>query len=214
MERAGPLPYVSHRSQAVVAVVQGAAATNCEPPVAIDDAISAAAAWARNVRMECRRVSVCLGSESRDSGKATSRAKQCATRATGGLSARILLRLSWRPGGRHPPRPGSDFMPLRSFLDASGVRWDVWEAHPRLDERRGNDDRRSDSRPDDAPRRAGERRTSPTLTENDGWLVFHCALERRRQRPIPPGWEKLADVELEKLMLRSRPSGPRSRLLE
>lgn len=53
MERAGPLPYVSHRSQAVVAVVHGAAATECEPPVAMVDATSAAVAWARNVRMMC-----------------------------------------------------------------------------------------------------------------------------------------------------------------
>lgn len=76
------------------------------------------------------------------------------------------------------------------------------------------EERRSDERPEEPPRRAGERRTSPASTESEGWLVFHSALERRRQRPIPPGWDKLTDVELEKLMLRARPSGPRSRLLE
>ena len=105
-------------------------------------------------------------------------------------------------------------MPLRSFKDASGARWDVWEAHPRLEERRATVERRAVTRADEFPRRVADRRTLAAYTESEGWLVFHSALERRRQRPIPPGWDKLNDVDLEKLMLRARPSGPRSRLLE
>ncbi len=105
-------------------------------------------------------------------------------------------------------------MPLRSFKDASGVQWDVWEAHPRLQERRTTEERRLLPREDEFPRRAGNNRASPAVTENEGWLVFHSALERRRQRPVPPNWEKLSDAELEKLMQRARPSGPRSRLQE
>ena len=94
------------------------------------------------------------------------------------------------------------------------MRWDVWEAHPRLEERRATGERRAVTRAHETPRRVSERRTSAQYTEGEGWLVFHSALERRRQRPIPPGWDKLSDVELERLMLRARPSGPRSRLLE
>lgn len=105
-------------------------------------------------------------------------------------------------------------MPLRSFKDTSGVHWDVWEAHPRLQERRATDERRTDTRADESPRRVAERRTLPDYSQGEGWLVFHSALERRRQRPIPPGWDKLNVVELERLMLRARPSGPRSRSLE
>lgn len=105
-------------------------------------------------------------------------------------------------------------MPLRSFVDRSGVHWDVWEAHPRLEERRTIQERRSLDRAGEPPRRVDIRRTSPSHTESEGWLVFHSALERRRQRPIPPGWAALTNVELEALMVRARPSGPRSRLLE
>ena len=105
-------------------------------------------------------------------------------------------------------------MPLRSFVDFSGVHWDVWEAHPRRDERRTIEERRSVERADDLARRVDERRALPNYTESEGWLVFHSALERRRQRPIPPGWAAFTNVELEALMLRARPSGPRSRLLE
>lgn len=114
----------------------------------------------------------------------------------------------------NPEQRTSRQVPLRSFKDASGVHWDVWEAHPRLQERRTGEERRSLPREEEVARRAGDRRTSPAFTENEGWLVFHSALERRRQRPIPPDWDKLTDVELGKLILRARPSGPRSRLQE
>ena len=90
----------------------------------------------------------------------------------------------------------------------------MWEAHPRLQERRATEERRVVTRAEEFPRRVADRRTSPAYTEAEGWLVFHSALERRRQRPIPPGWDKLNNAELERLMLRARPSGPRSRLLE
>jgi len=90
----------------------------------------------------------------------------------------------------------------------------VWEAHPRLEERRTTEERRVIPRPEEFLRRAEDNRTSPAFTENEGWLVFHSASERRRQRPVPLDWDKLTDAELEKLMQRARPSGPRSRLLE
>ena len=76
------------------------------------------------------------------------------------------------------------------------------------------EERRVPSRPEEFPRRVGDNRTSPDFTENEGWLVFHSALERRRQRPVPPDWDKLTNAELENLMQRARPSGPRSRLLD
>jgi hypothetical protein len=104
-------------------------------------------------------------------------------------------------------------MTLRAFTDAAGVRWEVWEAHPLLVERRTVEDRR-------AVRRSGERRIqlSPQRTAadaaSDGWLVFHSANERRRERPIPSGWEKLSDEGMRSLMAHARPSGPRSRIAE
>ena len=105
-------------------------------------------------------------------------------------------------------------MPLRAFKDQTGVRWEVWEAHPRLVERRSLDDRRRTPRPAE-DRRHEERRAALTVpVEEEGWLVFHSERERRRQRPIPAGWDGLADAELEALMDHARPSGPRSRVTE
>lgn len=132
----------------------------------------------------------------------------------GHLARTLVVRAYLASELRTPNSARADKVPLRSFKDASGIHWDVWEAHPRLQERRTTDERRVISRPGESPRRDVDRRTSPPATENEGWLVFHSALERRRQRPIVPDWDKLTDVELEKLMQRARPSGPRSRLLE
>ena len=130
------------------------------------------------------------------------------------LRARWSSVLTFGKRAANPEQRTSRQVPLRSFKDASGVHWDVWEAHPRLQERRTTEERRVIPRPEESPRRAGDRRTSPASTESEGWLVFHSDLERRLQRPISPGWDKLTDVELENLMLRARPSGPRSRSLE
>jgi hypothetical protein len=100
-------------------------------------------------------------------------------------------------------------MALRAFTDAAGVRWEVWEAHPLLVERRMVTDRR-------AVRRSGERRieSRPQRTAADGWLVFQSANERRRERPIPPGWEKLSDEAMRSLIAHARPSGPRNRVVD
>ena len=103
-------------------------------------------------------------------------------------------------------------MPLRAINDQSGVRWEVWEAHPRLVERRSNDDRRTVPREALERRRDERRAPSAEPVEEDGWLVFHSERERRRQRPIPAGWDRLPDADLVSILNRSRPSGPRSRI--
>ena len=103
-------------------------------------------------------------------------------------------------------------MPLRSFHDRSGVHWEVWEAHAASEERRRREvDRRAE------PRSMPDRRSSLDAREqeaSEGWLVFRCDTARRRHIPIPPAWDKLRDDQLEALMGNSRPSGPRSRVLE
>ena len=102
-------------------------------------------------------------------------------------------------------------MPLRAFDDRSGVHWEVWEAHPTLMERRILTDRRSVVRGEETRRLNG---SPPSGAHGDGWLVFRSENQRRRQRPIPPAWDKLADAELVSLLTQSRPSGPRSRVIE
>jgi hypothetical protein len=102
-------------------------------------------------------------------------------------------------------------MPLRSFTDQSGVHWEVWEAHAALEERRREADRRA------VPRQVPDRRASTNAgmqEQNEGWLVFRSDHMRRRHIPIPPKWDKMRDAELEALMRSSRPSGPRSRVVE
>ena len=43
----------------------------------------------------------------------------------------------------------------------------------------------------------------------DGWLVFHSANERRRERPIPPGWDKLPDDAIRSLVISYKLLGTR-----
>jgi hypothetical protein len=102
-------------------------------------------------------------------------------------------------------------MPLRSFNDRTGTHWEVWEAHAALEERRREADRRAVTRA--MPDRREPSRESPQ-GQTEGWLVFRSDYARRRHIPIPPGWDKLRDEELEVLMGNSRPSGPRSRVTE
>lgn len=87
-------------------------------------------------------------------------------------------------------------MAYREFLDRHGTAWKAWAVIPRSAERRGEADRRLDSR------EQGERRTRHEVRiqmDDDiarGWLAFESAEQNRRLRPIPEGWEDLPDDEL------------------
>jgi hypothetical protein len=129
-------------------------------------------------------------------------------------------------------------MAHRTFIDAAGVEWQVWDVRPswtwaerrRTDRRRGAGglarDGRSQApreRPDGAgvqERRLGDRRgegTRQLVVRNgyeDGWLTFECAGQRRRLTPIPPGWDTLPDLTLAELCRRSVDVGVRPRLVE
>lgn len=58
-------------------------------------------------------------------------------------------------------------MTLRTFTDAYGTSWDVFEVHP-----------------------ANAERTASHVPEafRAGWLCFQSVDERRRLAPIPPDW--------------------------
>lgn len=66
-------------------------------------------------------------------------------------------------------------MTLRTFTDASGTAWDVFEVHPGIE-------RRTVSRVPDAFRA--------------GWLCFQSIDERRRLAPIPFEWDSWDDDAL------------------
>ena len=66
-------------------------------------------------------------------------------------------------------------MPLRAFIDRSGVHWEVWEAHPTLVERRTPTDRRSVVR-DEEPRRLDD---SPPINADSGVFIRKPQLQIR-----------------------------------
>ena len=106
-------------------------------------------------------------------------------------------------------------MAHREYQDSEGVSWQVWDVIPHSVERRRLRERRA------GPRDAGERRQRhevrlrPSDGEAAGWLVFESHEQKRRLRPIPPGWHKASPTELESMCARAdRASRPSPRLIE
>lgn len=97
-------------------------------------------------------------------------------------------------------------MAFRTFLDRAGNEWQVFDVVPRKDERR-HYDRRSgrpdehDDDPGDDRRDEHDRRLTVggggLLGSSQGWLVFELGDERRRLSPIPTGWDRSSDEELD-----------------
>jgi len=89
-----------------------------------------------------------------------------------------------------------------TFTDDAGVRWEAWEAHPTLLERRAERERRI------APRSVPDRRVRSIPGYQPGWLVFVSPAGRRRLRMIPDGWDTLDESGLRELLAKAaRPSG-------
>lgn len=116
----------------------------------------------------------------------------------------------------------------RSFTDAAGVQWAVWDVIPQWTERRSGEERR---RPDDDPghdppvieRRSGQPRRADgqdssriRISEglSRGWLAFESDRDKRRLAPIPAGWELLSDGELEALCATAVQAAAKRRLIE
>jgi len=95
-------------------------------------------------------------------------------------------------------------MALRPFMDSAGNEWLAFDVVPRADERRRFDRRSPDeARSEPENRRDADRRLtvggrSPLASGvADGWLCFERGSDRRRLCPIPEGWLRCSDVELE-----------------
>lgn len=90
-------------------------------------------------------------------------------------------------------------MPMREFTDAGGRMWLVWDVHPTLVERRGQDAGPPPGSPE--RRRAGRTRTSLAQGMARGWLAFAASDgERRRFAPIPQTpvhWSEASHEELQ-----------------
>ena len=105
-----------------------------------------------------------------------------------------------------------DHFGVRRITDEAGVSWEVWEAHPRLAERRQLRDRRAMARLAGSDRRVAPADQLRPLADAAGWLVFRSAREERRRIPIPQGWELMADEDLLSVLGRSRATAPYPRL--
>ena len=94
-------------------------------------------------------------------------------------------------------------MAHREYLDSGGVSWQVWEVIPQSVERRRLRERRVAPRDADDRRKRHEARLRTADGDTDGWLVFESRDQKKRLRPIPPGWHKASSVELESMCARA-----------
>jgi hypothetical protein len=94
---------------------------------------------------------------------------------------------------------------MRTFTDASGLEWQVWEVHPGAFVPDAAPDRREAPAPEPViERRSGtEQRRQPRHPAlvrpgfEAGWLCFQAGPAVRRLAPVPPDWELASDAELE-----------------
>lgn len=101
----------------------------------------------------------------------------------------------------------ADVNGIRRIVDEDGVAWEVWEAHPRLADRRRVRDRRLAARlhPD---RRLPTSDQRPPIDPSEGWLVFKSVREERRRTPIPWDWDTMSAAALLDVLRRARATAP------
>ena len=103
----------------------------------------------------------------------------------------------------------------RAFKDLQGRIWDVWQVHPSAAERRFSQRRVFDEdRTDSSERRSGEDRRlsgrdtrAPVAAEFAyGWLCFETLGEKRRLAPVPEGWDRADDENIEQWCAMAKPA--------
>ena len=112
----------------------------------------------------------------------------------------------------------------RTFIDADGVVWQVWDVQPQLAERRRSARRVPPSRlgPDRHDNRTGvdrrrrlEVRVPVRHGYEQGWLTFDSVVGSKRLAPIPDGWDTLPEDSLLDLWRRGEEAARiRRRLIE
>ena len=97
-------------------------------------------------------------------------------------------------------------MAIRTFKDARGREWQVWETVPqgssgqystRLEVTTGPHDRLS-----------GRVRLPVSEGREHGWLTFASGDDKRRLSPIPDGWAEATEAELAAYFETARPVPP------
>jgi hypothetical protein len=133
-------------------------------------------------------------------------------------------------GAVPPPRPlarskqAGRTMGHRTFIDADGVVWQVWDVYPQLAERRRGPRRVPPSRlgPNGRDQRTGidrrrraEVRVPVRQGYEHGWLTFDSVVGSKRLAPIPDGWDSLPEHSLLELWRRGKDAARiRRRLIE
>ncbi|HEY4215845.1 MAG TPA: hypothetical protein VGM67_01840 [Gemmatimonadaceae bacterium] len=107
-------------------------------------------------------------------------------------------------------------MAFRSFNDAQGREWQVFDVIPRSSDRRESERRSIAPQADpEEERREADRRltvgaaTVSSATLRRGWLVFESGADQRRLSPIPENWQRATDGELEAYRETARPVQPK-----
>lgn len=101
-------------------------------------------------------------------------------------------------------------MALRTFVDAAGTEWQVYDVIPRPEERRHYDRRTPTGQPaverrSEQDRRVTVGRLSSMSDLGLGWLCFDAGGQRRRLAPIPEAWAQASDAELKRYLGIARP---------
>lgn len=83
-------------------------------------------------------------------------------------------------------------MAYRTFTDANGQEWNVWDVLPSRESEPGS-------------------RSSTYLPAEmaEGWLCFEAGEQKRRLTPLPVGWEDADDNAIADLLHASVPARPR-----
>lgn len=92
-------------------------------------------------------------------------------------------------------------MGLRTYTDAEGRRWNVWDVPPRYTPLRSTTPRRTQAENGFSPerRRAPDRRITVAPPEwVHGWMCFQNGSEKLRLCPFPANWEDASDEQLER----------------
>ena len=79
---------------------------------------------------------------------------------------------------------------MRDVVDEKGTKWKIWPVSPSSIH----------------PKTAAEDYLGDY---SEGWLCFECDNQRRRLAGIPPGWDKLPDKELIRLVKTAHIVSPR-----
>src|SRR5581483_1280512 len=104
-------------------------------------------------------------------------------------------------------------MPHRTFKDAIGRTWEVWQVCPSRVERRGRVPAPAVP-PAVERRRRHEYRAVLPADLVYGWLVFETLGEKRRLSNFPPDWHAVSEEKLAALCQVATPAPPSRRLVE